>query len=92
MCGLKQWHLWNTHNHRTVTPHVGVWIETVLSLRILSITNVTPHVGVWIETVAVGQSCHSGIVTPHVGVWIETIFKFIIATVYTSHTSCRCVD
>ena len=36
---------------RDVTPHTGVWIETlILATRALS-CSVTPHTGVWIETV-----------------------------------------
>ena len=34
----------------SVTPHVGVWIETVQSAMDNMPTDVTPHVGVWIET------------------------------------------
>ena len=33
-----------------VTPHVGVWIETLSVGSITGVTAVTPHVGVWIET------------------------------------------
>ena len=33
-----------------VTPHVGVWIETIDPAVRMRILNVTPHVGVWIET------------------------------------------
>ena len=33
-----------------VTPHVGVWIETVLAISRAYLECVTPHVGVWIET------------------------------------------
>ena len=33
-----------------VTPHVGVWIETIIRVSYGKVTNVTPHVGVWIET------------------------------------------
>ena len=33
-----------------VTPHVGVWIETVKRKLERTILCVTPHVGVWIET------------------------------------------
>ena len=48
-CGLKPPGPFGRHR-RTVTPHVGVWIET-RQLAILSDkTRVTPHVGVWIET------------------------------------------
>ena len=36
---------------QSVTPHVGVWIETERFVPFLNIC-VTPHVGVWIETVA----------------------------------------
>ena len=34
----------------TVTPHVGVWIETPSGHAPRSRAMVTPHVGVWIET------------------------------------------
>ena len=34
----------------TVTPHVGVWIETLFELWQQRLKGVTPHVGVWIET------------------------------------------
>ena len=33
-----------------VTPYVGVWIETVLTVRDENVATVTPYVGVWIET------------------------------------------
>ena len=33
-----------------VTPHVGVWIETLYTPIPLRKGIVTPHVGVWIET------------------------------------------
>ena len=33
-----------------VTPHVGVWIETWMTIVRLPRCSVTPHVGVWIET------------------------------------------
>ena len=33
-----------------VTPHVGVWIETLIKETQLQRIIVTPHVGVWIET------------------------------------------
>ena len=33
-----------------VTPHVGVWIETILVASFNPKYSVTPHVGVWIET------------------------------------------
>ena len=34
----------------TVTPHVGVWIETYSPRAPTALNTVTPHVGVWIET------------------------------------------
>ena len=34
----------------SVTPHVGVWIETKSYSFSTSFPLVTPHVGVWIET------------------------------------------
>ena len=33
-----------------VTPHVGVWIETLKRVDVSRRFRVTPHVGVWIET------------------------------------------
>ena len=55
-----------------VTPHVGVWIETLNVPQNYRAQIVTPHVGVWIETkIKQRRSIHNG-VTPHVGVWIET--------------------
>ena len=33
-----------------LTPHVGVWIETVRPNASSSVGILTPHVGVWIET------------------------------------------
>ena len=35
---------------KLVTPHVGVWIETVFREHYDRDVQVTPHVGVWIET------------------------------------------
>ncbi len=35
---------------KKVTPHVGVWIETIKLAIIRKDYEVTPHVGVWIET------------------------------------------
>ena len=34
----------------TVTPFVGVWIETTIIKQDKKATHVTPFVGVWIET------------------------------------------
>ena len=57
---------------RDVTPHTGVWIETlILATRALS-CSVTPHTGVWIETIIYYNSDDTKTVTPHTGVWIET--------------------
>ena len=36
---------------KRVTPHVGVWIETVYAEAVEMAYKVTPHVGVWIETI-----------------------------------------
>ena len=38
----------------SVTPFVGVWIETTIRLEREQILGVTPFVGVWIETVFSG--------------------------------------
>ena len=34
-----------------VAPHVGAWIETVISSPKLAKVVVAPHVGAWIETI-----------------------------------------
>ena len=34
----------------TVTPHAGVWIETIVNSTDDTDIAVTPHAGVWIET------------------------------------------
>ncbi len=38
----------------TVTPHAGVWIETLSEIQFVKYKDVTPHAGVWIETPSVG--------------------------------------
>ena len=40
----------------TVTPYVGVWIETRKVLWSYQLRMVTPYVGVWIETVDLSHS------------------------------------
>ena len=42
-------HVYRTLDYK-VTPHVGVWIETIERFDSLVKIAVTPHVGVWIET------------------------------------------
>ena len=39
-----------------VTPHVGVWIETLAQYISSRAVYVTPHVGVWIETCTLSLS------------------------------------
>ena len=75
-----------------VTPHVGVWIETLNTDKQQLENMVTPHVGVWIETMPLKLKSLVIIVTPHVGVWIETSQEQYHRTDTNSHTSCRCVD
>ena len=56
-----------------VTPHTGVWIETIKWCpEDVNDNDVTPHTGVWIETTNRLISQLQGSVTPHTGVWIET--------------------
>ena len=50
MCGLKPGMENNKQSNTVVTPCVGVWIETVVSLLPMKLIEVTPCVGVWIET------------------------------------------
>ena len=50
-CGLKQESPLYQQFSEFVTPHVGVWIETIEIMEIEEEAKaVTPHVGVWIET------------------------------------------
>ena len=56
----------------SVTPCVGVWIETKDKALRDYYKWVTPCVGVWIETVLSLRILSITNVTPCVGVWIET--------------------
>lgn len=40
----------------TVAPHVGVWIETLITLCRTQERPVAPHVGAWIETIRVAST------------------------------------
>ena len=55
-----------------VTPFVGVWIETFVTVIMEYHRFVTPFVGVWIETFSSPKMMQPSSVTPFVGVWIET--------------------
>ena len=50
VCGLKRWCKDRGISVTSVTPFVGVWIETNKEPRVGTPTVVTPFVGVWIET------------------------------------------
>ena len=69
----------------SVTPHVGVWIETPKSNTSNTHNRVTPHVGVWIETRNGFDLSSKRNVTPHVGVWIETYRHSEIIIWHQSH-------
>ena len=49
-CGLKPQLRMQSYPDQKVTPYVGVWIETRLSVPVFIREIVTPYVGVWIET------------------------------------------
>ena len=49
-CGLKPLSCKSMCRPCKVTPHVGVWIETLFGCQPIYKVSVTPHVGVWIET------------------------------------------
>ena len=72
VCGLKQSRKADTNWLRSVTPFVGVWIETKDQIEYSSAIIVTPFVGVWIETLKENGGIFEHGVTPFVGVWIET--------------------
>ncbi len=49
--GLKHPKLIRIHHPGVVAPHMGAWIETVITACALSrILSVAPHMGAWIET------------------------------------------
>ena len=50
-CGLKQAVGTIKERSDSVTPYVGVWIETKMNQTIKIDKAVTPYVGVWIETI-----------------------------------------
>ena len=50
VCGLKPLNSCYRISSALVTPCVGVWIETALSMEARAWAMVTPCVGVWIET------------------------------------------
>ncbi len=51
----------------TVAPHVGVWIETLITLCRTQERPVAPHVGAWIETSKKSPNRSISSVAPHVG-------------------------
>ena len=71
-CGLKLEAIEKINAKQEVTPHTGVWIETIFPTPAYALTQVTPHTGVWIETLLVDPIEEIIKVTPHTGVWIET--------------------
>ena len=57
-CGLKLASHYSPAARLRVTPHTGVWIETVFEVCNCAFEFVTPHTGVWIETLKVwGMIC-----------------------------------
>ena len=72
VCGLKQQSFLVRQHWNTVTPYVGVWIETSSIVFPFLVEAVTPYVGVWIETQMTIAFVTLSKVTPYVGVWIET--------------------
>ena len=69
---MKLESLLSANAHFTVTPCVGVWIETLNKFINFFFIFVTPCVGVWIETLRRAIGFWINKVTPCVGVWIET--------------------
>ena len=57
-CGLKLVND-NLRPVGSVTPYVGVWIETLQVGHAKRLHCVTPYVGVWIETVRRTRSSHT---------------------------------
>ena len=63
VCGLKLENLDELTDTVSVTPYVGVWIETDKMMSLKTQMNVTPYVGVWIETFAITGKL--GLTTSH---------------------------
>ena len=73
VCGLKQNDLQSANVAKTVTPFVGVWIETLGEKEKLPYIWSHPS---WVCGLKLKSRCHQsveGFVTPFVGVWIETL-------------------
>ena len=90
VCGLKLWEWHLVIIAHSVTPFVGVWIETWYGSKEYTARWVTPFVGVWIETVPRGITLTSIGVTPFVGVWIETHWSMETNIPLESHPSWVC--
>ena len=88
---------WNSslappHNSISVTPCMGVWIETSGRWHQRSARLVTPCMGVWIETCPKSRLLPLLPVTPCMGVWIETGDGQANYKASPSHTLYGCVD
>ena len=89
VCGLKQ--RWKeVVQFSSVTPCVGVWIETRHCQTMSERQAVTPCVGVWIETMRFYDIGESPLVTPCVGVWIETLKVKRLLICIQSHPAWVC--
>ena len=92
VCGLKHNYAGMIDLPCTVTPYVGVWIETRKWQARRTIQTVTPYVGVWIETGYYFILHLLSVVTPYVGVWIETKSCTFASNINDGHTLRGCVD
>ena len=63
------------HITQDVAPHVGAWIEIVLTFPYGTTKIVAPHVGAWIEMQVDMMRIQLGMVAPHVGAWIEILYR-----------------
>ena len=85
---------WNRHSltmtgNNTVTPCVGVWIETPIPLTIEAHISSHPAWVCGLKQWRVYQFRHSS-VTPCVGVWIETYEDWIYKPLQKSHPAWVC--
>ena len=89
-CGLKQKKYENAKEENTVTPYVGVWIETLSELCVwqASLSLLMWECGLK-QDVYIGLSQETD-VTPYVGVWIETIKVLVITFVAESLLMWEC--
>ena len=91
--GCVDWNLSKSsmNEDKAVTPCMGVWIETSVSVSLSSLHSVTPCMGVWIETPPQPWLHWQRYVTPCMGVWIETTISRRLSHRWRTFTVIPCM-